>query len=93
MYNSLSPTGWPQIVVSVYGFDFFGRDVLIGTGCVHVPIGPGSFERIIPIFKPKSSSFFQKVVCFFSGAYPEFVDKNFAALTQPRYGLFFLFFS
>uniref|UniRef100_A0A8C5TV37 B9 domain-containing protein 1 n=1 Tax=Malurus cyaneus samueli TaxID=2593467 RepID=A0A8C5TV37_9PASS len=31
----------PQIVVSVYGPDFFGHDVVRGYGAVHVPFVPG----------------------------------------------------
>ena len=86
MYTTFSPTGWPQLVVSVFGQDFFGRDILAGTGSIHIPIGPGTFERIIPLFKPKSSSFFQKILGFFGGAYPEFVDKKFPAQVLPRHG-------
>ena len=89
MYNSFSPAGWPQLVVSVFGQDFFGRDVLAGTGSIHVPIGPGTYERIIPLFKPKSSSFLQKAAAFFGGSYPEFIDKNFPAQAIPRHGLLF----
>ena len=31
----------PQLVVGVYGLDLFGRDVVRGYGCVHVPMSPG----------------------------------------------------
>ena len=31
----------PQLVVSVYGYDVFGRDVPRGYGVTHVPITPG----------------------------------------------------
>ncbi|XP_061201711.1 B9 domain-containing protein 1 isoform X2 [Neopsephotus bourkii] len=42
-FKSTNPSGWPQIVVSVYGPDFFGHDVVRGYGAVHVPFTPGSW--------------------------------------------------
>lgn len=41
-YRSLNPFGWPQLVVSVTGPDFFGRSVVRGYGSVHVPTSPGT---------------------------------------------------
>jgi len=34
----------PQLVVSVYGYDVFGKDVPRGYGVVHLPITPGRSE-------------------------------------------------
>lgn len=31
----------PQIVISVYGPDVFGNDVVRGYGATHIPITPG----------------------------------------------------
>ena len=31
----------PQLVISCYGLDFYGHDVVRGYGAVHVPISPG----------------------------------------------------
>ncbi|EMP35528.1 B9 domain-containing protein 1, partial [Chelonia mydas] len=42
-FKSTNPSGWPQIVVSVYGPDLFGNDVVRGYGAVHVPFIPGSW--------------------------------------------------
>lgn len=33
----------PQIVLSVYGPDVFGNDVVRGYGAVHVPLSPGRY--------------------------------------------------
>ncbi|XP_035888793.1 B9 domain-containing protein 1 isoform X6 [Phyllostomus discolor] len=41
-FKSTNPFGWPQIVLSVYGPDVFGNDVVRGYGAVHVPFSPGS---------------------------------------------------
>lgn len=37
----LIPQTGPQIVVSVYGPDTFGNDVVRGYGAVHIPFTPG----------------------------------------------------
>ncbi len=37
------PSG-PQIVVSVYGLNTFGRDEVRGYGATHLPITPGRYE-------------------------------------------------
>ncbi|XP_063790954.1 B9 domain-containing protein 1 isoform X2 [Pseudophryne corroboree] len=42
-FKSTNPFGWPQIVVSVYGPDVFGNDVVRGYGAVHLPFTPGSW--------------------------------------------------
>ena len=34
----------PQLVVSCYGPDVFGTDVVRGYGAVHVPVTPGWYE-------------------------------------------------
>ena len=37
----------PQIVLSVYGLNLFGRDEVRGYGAVHLPISPGrSVEQL-----------------------------------------------
>ncbi|XP_004071593.1 B9 domain-containing protein 1 isoform X2 [Oryzias latipes] len=40
-FKSTNPSGWPQIVISVYGPDVFGNDVVRGYGATHIPITPG----------------------------------------------------
>lgn len=40
-FKSTNVFGWPQLVVSVYGPDMLGRDVLLGTGCGRVPVTAG----------------------------------------------------
>nr|XP_016853375.1 PREDICTED: B9 domain-containing protein 1 isoform X2 [Anolis carolinensis] len=42
-FKSTNPFGWPQIVISVYGPDIFGNDVVRGYGAVHVPFTPGNW--------------------------------------------------
>ncbi|XP_042294501.1 B9 domain-containing protein 1 isoform X2 [Sceloporus undulatus] len=59
-FKSTNPFGWPQIVVSVYGPDLFGNDVVRGYGAVHIPFTPGRHKRTIPMFVPESTSKLQK---------------------------------
>ncbi|XP_045442435.1 B9 domain-containing protein 1 isoform X3 [Pipistrellus kuhlii] len=59
-FKSTNPFGWPQIVLSVYGPDVFGNDVVRGYGAVHVPLSPGRHKRTIPMFVPESTSKLQK---------------------------------
>jgi len=74
----------PQLVVSCYGLDAFGHDVVRGYGAVHVPISPGSHTREMPMFVPESSSKFQKFTSWFLGRRPEFVDPKVVAQGEGR---------
>lgn len=40
-FKSTNVYGWPQLAVSVYGYDWLGNDVIRGYGGTHVPIFPG----------------------------------------------------
>jgi B9 domain-containing protein 1 len=40
-FKSTNAFGWPQIVISVFGLDAFGRDVIKGYGCIHLPTAAG----------------------------------------------------
>jgi B9 domain-containing protein 1 len=46
-FRSTNAFGWPQIIVSVYGTDLLGRDVVRGYGCVHFPRVPGTYADSI----------------------------------------------
>jgi len=50
----------PQIVISCYGPDAFGNDVVRGYGAVHVPMTPGKHKLKVPMFVPVSTSKLQK---------------------------------
>eukprot|EP00798_Chlamydomonas_sp_ICE-L_P009952 gene9952-7824_t len=58
-FKATNAFGWPQLVVSVYGLDGFGRDVIKGYGSTHLPICSGRFNLKLNLFKPQSSSMFQ----------------------------------
>jgi B9 domain-containing protein 1 len=84
-FRSTSPFGWPQLVISVYGLDSFGNDVVRGYGAVHVPISAGSnYHATLPMFVPQSSSLLQKFSSWLMGRRPEFVDARVVANGEGR---------
>ena len=42
-FSCLLSTG-PQIVISVYGLNSFGRDEVRGNGAIHLPLTPGRYS-------------------------------------------------
>ena len=83
-FKSTTPSGWPQIVMAIYGRNTFGNDVVAGYGAYHIPTRPGHHEITIPIFVPASSSILQSIVGWFSGVKPEFINLNFIAGSDDR---------
>ncbi|XP_055934763.1 B9 domain-containing protein 1-like [Argiope bruennichi] len=83
-FKSTNPFGWPQLVVSMYGIDFFGNDIVRGYGSVHVPISAGRHKRRIAMFVPESSSMLQKFTSWLIGRRPEFIDPRVVAQGEGR---------
>ncbi|XP_056143801.1 B9 domain-containing protein 1 isoform X2 [Lampris incognitus] len=83
-FKSTNPFGWPQIVVSVYGPDIFGNDVVRGYGATHIPFTPGQHTRTIPMFVPESTSRLQKFTSWLLGRRPEYTDPKVVAQGEGR---------
>ncbi|KAM8845375.1 B9 domain-containing protein 1 isoform 2-T2 [Spinachia spinachia] len=83
-FKSTSPSGWPQLVVSVYGPDVFGNDVVRGYGATHIPITPGQHTRIIPMFVPEPTWRLQKFTSWLLGRRPEYTDPKVVAQGEGR---------
>lgn len=83
-FKSTNPFGWPQLVISCYGSDAFGKDVIRGYGAVHVPPIPGTHKRKIAMFVPKSTSLLRSFTSWFSGKRPEFTDPKLVAQSNGR---------
>lgn len=83
-FKSTNPYGWPRLVLSVYGVDGLGRDIVRGYGSTHLPIRSGSCRRTIPLFAPQSSSFLQKMLGNLFGNRPEFFDSKFICQNEGR---------
>ncbi|XP_065899497.1 B9 domain-containing protein 1-like [Dysidea avara] len=83
-FKSTNAFGWPQIVISVYGNNIFGRDEVRGYGAIHLPISPGEHILDVDMFVPEPSSQLQKLASWLIGPRPEFVDPSFVAQGEGR---------
>eukprot|EP01083_Nonionella_stella_P029151 80331_1 len=76
-FSSTNPHGWPQIVLSVYGFNAFGRDVVRGYASTRLPTRPGRHTLLVRLYSPMSSSLCQQFIAWITGNPPEFFDSKF----------------
>lgn len=84
-FRATGAHGWPQIVLSVYGTDAFGRaDMIVGYGAVHLPMAPGRHELYIRTFRPLASSLYQRLMSFVLGQRAEFRDSQFPSKSEGR---------
>ncbi|XP_035988057.1 B9 domain-containing protein 1 isoform X2 [Fundulus heteroclitus] len=83
-FKSTNPSGWPQLVVSVYGPDVFGNDVVRGYGATHIPFTPGQHTRTIPMFVPEPTWRLQKFTGWLLGRRPEYTDPKVVAQGEGR---------
>ncbi|KAK8386673.1 hypothetical protein O3P69_017850 [Scylla paramamosain] len=83
-YKSTNPFGWPQIILSVYGTDFFGNIVIVGYAACHVPLTPGTHTRRLKTFVPESASTIQKLMSWLTGRRPEFLNPKIIAQGRGR---------
>ena len=72
--RSTNPSGWPQLVVSCYTPDFFGREVLKAYGVSYFPTTKGSHERTLHMFSVKSSSGLIEAIGVFLGQKAEILN-------------------
>lgn len=78
-YRSFNYYGWPQIVLSVYHYDLFGNDQILGYGCTHLPISNQhrtNQKLQVQIYSPQSSSIGKQLISWITGRKPELVDAN-----------------
>ncbi|XP_061837570.1 B9 domain-containing protein 1 isoform X3 [Nerophis lumbriciformis] len=83
-FKSTNPSGWPQLVVSVYGPDVFGNDVVRGYGATHIPITPGQHTRTMAMFVPEPTWRLQKFTSWLMGRRPEYTDPKVVAQGEGR---------
>lgn len=83
-FKSTNPSGWPQLVLSVYGPDIFGNDVVRGYGVTHIPFTPGQHIRTIPMFVPEPTWRIQKFTSWLLGRRPEYTDPKVVAQGEGR---------
>lgn len=83
-FKSCNPFNWPSLIVSIYGFDFFGNDIIRGYATSHVPSVPGPHTKSIAAFVPQSSSLFNAFTSWFTGKRPEFIHSKLIAQGEGR---------
>lgn len=83
-FKSTNPFGWPRIVLSVYGLDVFGNDVVRGYGSCHIPVVPGVHKRTMAMFVPEASSSLQKLTSWIMSRRPEYIDPRVVAQGEGR---------
>lgn len=86
-YRSYNFYGWPQLVVSVYNFDTFGSDQILGYGCIHLPVGGAgdlSTKQAFKVYSPQSTSFSRRVLSWLTGKKPELVESSLIARPDCR---------
>eukprot|EP00879_Flechtneria_rotunda_P033352 GHRR01036931.1.p1 GENE.GHRR01036931.1~~GHRR01036931.1.p1 ORF type:complete len:167 (+),score=40.28 GHRR01036931.1:428-928(+) len=83
-YKSTNPFGWPQLVVSIYGVDALGRDIIQGYGSIHIPTCAGRYNLRIRLYRPRSASLLQSFSSWLTGMPPEFSDPKFPSYGEGR---------
>ncbi|KAI8818193.1 B9 domain-containing protein 1 [Fimicolochytrium jonesii] len=83
-FKSTNAYGWPQMLMTVYGPDLLGRDVVRGYGVVRVPRVPGIHTLEVPMFVPLASTTLNGFLSWASGRLPEFRDVRFIAGNEGR---------
>ncbi|XP_059475914.1 B9 domain-containing protein 1-like isoform X3 [Neocloeon triangulifer] len=82
--KKLKKKSGPKIVVSVYGTDTFGNDVVRGYAWSFVPLESTSCTISMPAFVPASSSRLQEMTAWFTGRRPEFLNPATVAHGESR---------
>lgn len=74
-----------SLLVSVYGADAFGNNVVRGYGWSHLPTRPGTHTLHMQLFTPQSNSMLNRITTWFAQSRsPEFVDSRLAAGSDGR---------
>lgn len=66
-YETTYLAGWPQLIVILYGTDFFGKNYVKGYGNVHLPTSGGVQKRKLRIFLPQPRSIISGILGYFQG--------------------------
>lgn len=72
--NCENPENWPQLVISCFGPDYFGREILKAYGTCYFPTTTGAHERTLSMFSPISSYSLIDVLSFLYGEKAELIN-------------------
>ncbi|KAH0799248.1 B9 domain-containing protein 1 [Histomonas meleagridis] len=78
VFQSPKPFGWPQLIVSVYGENLFGKTTVIGYGACHIPTEAGHHSFNVALFS-RAPTPAERFTGFFTGRMPEAIAPNFIA--------------
>ncbi|XP_055323382.1 B9 domain-containing protein 1 [Sitodiplosis mosellana] len=93
MFKSTNPFGWPQIVFSLYGTNWWRAESSKGYARIHVPLGGKRTTTRAPILTAQCSNLWSSLSSWFTDRRPELRDpkillegtKN-KGLTMESYG-------
>ena len=51
-FRSMTPSGWPQMVLYCMGKNSNGKEFIKAYGSSHVPIEPGMHKKVMRMFSP-----------------------------------------
>lgn len=85
-YACKSLTGWPRLVVEVWGVDVHGRHAVAGYGAIAIPCAPGEYSLKVPTWRPQGTAE-HKRLSYYLGANPELVHKKMLLSGNARFGL------
>ena len=83
-FQSTNPSGWPRLALSIYGFDFMGRDVLRGYASLMLPVTPGRHITYLKTYRPVSGSKLVQFVNWLMGTTPEYHDSKMSTRGEGR---------
>ncbi|KAJ6638000.1 B9 domain-containing protein 1, partial [Pseudolycoriella hygida] len=69
MYKSTNPFGWPQLILCLYGNNFWGTETSRGYARCHLPVTSGEIRA--PIFQIRCSNIWSSITSWFSDRRPE----------------------
>ena len=55
-FRSMTPYGWPQLVLYCTAKDAKGKESVRAYGCTHMPIEPGTHVKTVRMFSPIASN-------------------------------------
>ncbi|XP_058456944.1 B9 domain-containing protein 1 [Malaya genurostris] len=85
--KSTNPHGWPQIVFSLYGNNFWNVETNRGYARVHCPLSGTNCTLRAPLLVPKFSNIWSAAVSWITGINPEMRDPKVLADGSKHKGL------
>jgi B9 domain-containing protein 1 len=75
-FKSTNPYGWPQIVFSIYGSNFWGLETVRGYSRLSIPLSGGVQTYVAPIILPKSVYIWAAMIDWILDRSPELRDPK-----------------